>query len=923
MVKEKQNLKKKVDESAQIGKQILESIQKSTERLDALEKKNKPGAKVPAKKVESKKTDKDELALKKIEGELKKDAKAIEQSRAGMLALAKKMGFEDKDIDKAMSGKAEDKEETKEEPEKPEVKEPEPEKTEPEPKEEELPKVDPSSSEKLKADLNNARSAFFTAENKYKTEQSKISKLMTFLAGDKTKLGGTGFGQKIGVGNEKYIPVEKARNAYDKAYMEYRVARTAEKDIELQGKPEKEIALEKKKLALEESDMEYNLFQAERGNSIVAENEAKSNKRSNLLGKALTIGKQGAVGIWAGVKTAGKVYNKVVDKIDGGKSVTFKIPWGKDEEGEKKYLEHKHRIGKLVISTALAGLTVGGPEMWIRIARSLTIAVGSGLGLNYVTKKHEEKLAMLTKEMEAIEARATMNTITPTEYANAKMANELAVQKSNKRFNLTCYALMGGAIAANIASAQGLEKAETVDTVHATTPAEVGNAINIKDLFASDTEGGVVENVQPSVVTADTTVVNDTNLIKPPILNHDTTSVDTNMMSQPPVVATDTTVVNDTNLIKTPIFNQDTTSSDTLVPKNQFVKPEDPSITTTPENSIVGQPTEKVLEIKMSSSGALETVRELKASLKNLYPDPSKAPENIQHILKTDYTTLTKEWGMLDTGNAKESAFMLAGKGEDVSKLMVDTDGKVILHNYGKGDTILSGESATKYHDKMFDSDHQSGTEGGKGSTRLDTDGYTKLTEGGGEGATIGSAPDYNPENGNGYTKLTEGGEASGESSNLTEQVPSEEEIKQALGKDGDKIIQKTNTEQTIGKKIELSGATYEGKSVTLNPDHKIYIDGKYSENLTSKFMLERRDVIDETSARWFSSTGRGEDYKEWEDLHDKNMSNLGNEDHEFRNARERRLFKHIKKLSKEEGIDYTNKTMTQVVEEVAIKRMG
>jgi energy-converting hydrogenase Eha subunit A len=108
-------------------------------------------------------------------------------------------------------------------------------------------------------------------------------------------------------------------------------------------------------------------------------------------------------------------------------------------------------------------------------------------------------------------------------------------------------------------------------------------------------------------------------------------------------------------------------------------------------------------EVPASENGALQTVLDLKKALTSQFPDPSLAPANIQHILNTDHIELTKEFGLYDPNavNGNESAMMLSG-----STVEVGPDGTITLHNFGKGDTILSslkeGE-AIKYHDQMFD----------------------------------------------------------------------------------------------------------------------------------------------------------------------------------------------------------------------------
>lgn len=117
------------------------------------------------------------------------------------------------------------------------------------------------------------------------------------------------------------------------------------------------------------------------------------------------------------------------------------------------------------------------------------------------------------------------------------------------------------------------------------------------------------------------------------------------------------------------------------------------------------------LKVEVNSRGAIATIEDLKNKLKNLYPDQSNTPKNIKYILNTNSISLTQEWGMFNPEDAsgKESAWMLKG-----SNITVDENGKVTLHNLGKGDTILSGEGSEKYNGEMFDSD-------GNAKEKLDT----------------------------------------------------------------------------------------------------------------------------------------------------------------------------------------------------------
>lgn len=127
------------------------------------------------------------------------------------------------------------------------------------------------------------------------------------------------------------------------------------------------------------------------------------------------------------------------------------------------------------------------------------------------------------------------------------------------------------------------------------------------------------------------------------------------------------------------------------------------------ETQDVNQETQKIpeeIEIKKSfvvevnSRGSIATIEDLKSKLRIQYPNIDEAPENIKHILNTNSVSLSQEWGMFNPNQAEESAFMLKG-----SNITIDEEGKITLHNFGKGDTVLSGENAQKYNGEMFNSD--------------------------------------------------------------------------------------------------------------------------------------------------------------------------------------------------------------------------
>lgn len=108
----------------------------------------------------------------------------------------------------------------------------------------------------------------------------------------------------------------------------------------------------------------------------------------------------------------------------------------------------------------------------------------------------------------------------------------------------------------------------------------------------------------------------------------------------------------------------------------------------------------KVEAVADHGQGAISTLRELQHNLKTEYPDLSKAPESVKHILNTDAHKLAQEYGMYKPGNDAESAFLKSG-----DKFTVDETGNVKFGNnlLEKGNEIKVDHA---YEGKMFDSDH-------------------------------------------------------------------------------------------------------------------------------------------------------------------------------------------------------------------------
>jgi hypothetical protein len=319
----------------------------------------------------------------------------------------------------------------------------------------------------------------------------------------------------------------------------------------------------------------------------------------------------------------------------------------------------------------------------------------------------------------------------------------------------------------------------------------------------------------------------------------------------------------------------------------------------------------KNVETVVSSEGSLATIDDLKDKLSAQFGDDlSKAPAHIRHIIETDKYTLSKEWGLFnpDDKSGEESAMMLKG-----SNITMDKNWNITLHDVGKGDTVLSGEGAKIYSGEMFDSDHQA-TEGGA----------TKLADG---------EVDINqvPEGEDGYTKLADGEvdinqNPEGLGSNNLDKAPYADGLPVDQNELNKTVWQKEN--------LNIKGNAYEdangnivrldGKEVTLGSDHKIYVNGVASEYLTKELNFEKNKILDNASVRFFGWSGDGANSKEWLRLQKYDMSTLKNPPTEgFLSDKENNFIKRLLKEAARSGVDYHGKTASQLVEEMAIKKLG
>lgn len=116
--------------------------------------------------------------------------------------------------------------------------------------------------------------------------------------------------------------------------------------------------------------------------------------------------------------------------------------------------------------------------------------------------------------------------------------------------------------------------------------------------------------------------------------------------------------------------------------------------------------------------GGIKMFEHLKSKLASEYPDPTKAPAEVQDILKGDPTKLAIKYKFFDptTGHANESAVVMKG-----DELGFNKDGSLIFKHNGT-ESLLDKDHA--YSGKMFDSDH-SGTPHVETGTSVRTDTYS------------------------------------------------------------------------------------------------------------------------------------------------------------------------------------------------------
>lgn len=319
-------------------------------------------------------------------------------------------------------------------------------------------------------------------------------------------------------------------------------------------------------------------------------------------------------------------------------------------------------------------------------------------------------------------------------------------------------------------------------------------------------------------------------------------------------------------------------------------------------------PAEFLFSKDISSKGIGQNIVEMKKAINDAYPGEllKTAPESLQHIANTPTYELAKEWGGFNPDQAKES---LNAFGKIDMNLKT---GSVVIHDeLTNSDTILAGENKTVWEGGMIDSDHSDSNTIGTGNKEFD----------------INQAPEE------GYTKLTEGEFNINE---VPEDLETDPEQTNPPYKNG--LLNQEEASQVIENKnkisgIKIKGNSYEdangniirldGKSVTLE-GNQILVDGQVSPKLTEDFQLERSKMLDRTFTRMFAWSGDGEKSPEWIKLQKYNMETLKNPSSEnlFTNREENFIAKLFKQAQRNK-IDYRGKTAAQLVDELAIAKMG
>ncbi|MCC6324025.1 hypothetical protein IT400_04525 [Candidatus Nomurabacteria bacterium] len=969
---------------------------KAPKTVSNKEKKNTTPEPV-VKTVKPEKINKDEVALlKKIEDELKKNKDAMEENKAGIIALAvssgkskselEKMGLSPKDVDKIIEERNKKAEEEEKEIKKPGVIEPEAtvesKVVEPEPVAEKVKEV----IENLKSDMDAKLASYL----KQCSENRKINNLRKNIAGVLAFV-------SRGSLKTEFI---KSKENYDKARLAYGNQVYLDKKAELEKDPH--TTLEQMKTEL--GNLKAGLCKeiVAEGNSILLGARASEfdEKKASAWENAMvnTIIPKGEKA-WAGIQTGLRAWKKLGDRghawrlrgrkpenaVDIIKDADAKLLQVADirklalaetdptkkktmlqqaDELEKEAntekdiavkgkIIYEYRAGQLVrnaslfavggvlIGGGLAGLATVGTAaaltgFAIKTARGIVIGFGGAIALAKTEASVQKKLDKQQVAREQLELSTKNSGEDLISYQNKLdeiKSNENKIKRKGGLIKASIITLMAGGNLAGGSGKIGFGKLGTLDT-HLGFNLDKSIESGIHNMFdgSSDTV--------PTPIEATT----DTAQAVKPIINTDSATVDT------------------TQAVK-PIIHADSTTTDTVA-KTPVVTPvapahTDPTVIKTPE-PVVPQAPGKTIELKVSSRGFIQTAEDLKATYKTMYegvPD-NKIPDYAKHVLETNANKIAQEWetyrpkeDTLSGGTHKESGRVLAGdtkgvvlgknneiiKGmdKDVSKIIINKEtGQVTLHSYGEEDIILVGQDATKFKGEMFDSNNGAGS-------------ATKLTEGGkvdiekipGErlpsSIDIDKIPDQDMDRGvstDGLIDIPTSNSTPEEILKFMHDHPNTVVRNPETGLPYSKsdLFGKTSPEYIVksGTEIKIGDSAYAGKSVVMGSDHKIYVDGKFSDNLTERFQLERTKAIEKIDSKFFSWTSNAEKSSEWANIHNKDIKILSDKNSDIHKSFKGDEEKYIKKLLRNaERANINTKafqgTADQLIEEIALKKLG
>jgi hypothetical protein len=238
----------------------------------------------------------------------------------------------------------------------------------------------------------------------------------------------------------------------------------------------------------------------------------------------------------------------------------------------------------------------------------------------------------------------------------------------------------------------------------------------------------------------------------------------------------------------------------------------------------------KIVEAEANGGqGAISTLRELQANLRDEYNGVEKLPENVDHIINTDAHELAKEYGLYRPGEEAESAKVFVG-----DKLTFDKEtGEVVFSHVKGGEDIL--QQGVEYKGDMFDA-------GKLGAVSENTTGNVDPF------ANSESIPG-NDEVGSEFLKNTPQVDPFANSEDIPQdyRVPTEDQ--ELTKNENAEVVTKTvsdiNKEEANGVKEEELKQQPEINKEELTADDLKQIDQVYERNINSIFKDDKMDMWD------------------------------------------------------------------------------